>query len=149
MSLENDIQTIRESLKETVLLNEKEVFEDEKNHSTLTDIQAQIVNKINAVIHPNERADIIAACQHIIEDLSESKVNETSRYEVIITGLNDNDNMKDYRETTAISEIQAVANIISRLAKSTKDLKYEGIEVSPQNIGLLVSKIKAKVNKLN
>ena len=42
--------------------------------SGLTAIQAQIVNKINTVIHPNERADIIAACNHIIEDLTENKV---------------------------------------------------------------------------
>ena len=84
-----------------------------------------------------------------VEDSDESKVNEvSSRYEVIIPGLNDKENMKDQRETTAVSETQAVANIISRLARSEKKLKYQGIEVSPQNIGLLVSKVKANVKKL-
>ena len=81
------------------------------------------------------------------KELGESKLNEI-RYQVIIPGLNDMDSMKDQRETSASSEKQAVANIVSRLARNTKGLKYQGIEISPQNIGLLISKIQAKVTRL-
>ena len=81
--------------------------------------------------------------------IKKSGVQETVafRYEVIIPGLNDMDSMKNQRETTAATEKQAVANIISRLARTTTGLKYQGIEVSPKNLGLLISKVKAIVKK--
>ena len=50
--------------------------EAKKVNEMITDIQAKIVNKVNAVIHPNEKEDIIAALNFIINDLNYVPMNK-------------------------------------------------------------------------